>query len=201
MYYYWNIGIVNTNEAAKQEIIDLLSTDCILAFTDCTYSHSQRVAIRDEISTMDNTKILDVFLMRDETIWVIVLEDSASYYKETLFTQYGDMIFVISDESLPSEAVGDALGDSLLATQMPIKQVNWITPAILVLLFGAIAALYFNRARFVPAMQTNNGNVVTGNVHISRKQTIAAIKNSTLTPSDDVFKSIMERVDKQIPKD
>jgi hypothetical protein len=67
------------------------------------------------------------------------------------------------------------------------------------LLCGAIVALYFNRARLIPAMQTNTGSVVTGNVPVNRKQTIAAIKNSALTPPDEVFKSIMERVDKLAP--
>ena len=70
----------------------------------------------------------------------------------------------------------------------------WFFPICLVLLIGTATVIYFNRTRLIPAMQTNNGNVVTGNGPISTKQTIAAIKNSALTPSDDVFKNIVEKV-------
>jgi len=65
-----------------------------------------------------------------------------------------------------------------------------------VLILGIAAILFTNRTRFVPAMQTTNGNVVTGNPPVSRKQTIAAIRNSAITPSDNVYNSIMEKIEK-----
>jgi len=70
----------------------------------------------------------------------------------------------------------------------------WLWTVCGVFLLGTAAILYANRTRLIPAFQTNNGNVVTGNAPASTKQTVAAIKNSALTPSDDVFKSIMEKV-------
>jgi len=79
---------------------------------------------------------------------------------------------------------------------MPLYRNSWILPAMLILLCGIAVTLYFNRARFVPAMQTNTGNVVTGNAPTGRKQTLMAIKNSAMTPSDDVFSSIMDKIDK-----
>ena len=70
----------------------------------------------------------------------------------------------------------------------------WLWSMLAVLLIGMVAIAYFNRARLIPAMQTNNGNVVAGNTPVSRKQTIAAIKCNAVKPSDDVFASIMDRV-------
>ena len=71
----------------------------------------------------------------------------------------------------------------------------WIWVVGGIALLATTAVFFANRTRFMPAMQTANGNVVTANAPVSRKQTIDAIKNSALTPSGDVFKSIMEKVD------
>ena len=184
---YFEIGIVNADEASKQKIIDLLSPNCFITFTDCTWSYNQRQAIRNEILAMNDEKIIDVVLMTNrDGIFVIVLEDSVAHYTETLSAQFGDIISVGGSESTPVVAQ---------VSQMPLYQNNWIFLAILTLLCGIAITLYFNRTRFIPAMQTNSGNIVTGNAPISRKQTIALIKDSALTPSDDVFKSIMEKID------
>ena len=72
----------------------------------------------------------------------------------------------------------------------------WLWTVCGVFLLGTVAILYANRTRLIPAFQTNSGNVVTGNAPVSTKQTITAIKSSALTPSDDVFKNIMEKVNK-----
>jgi len=72
----------------------------------------------------------------------------------------------------------------------------WILTFGGILVLGTAAIIFVNRTRFIPALQTNNGNIITRGALISRKQTIAAIKNSAITPSDDVFKSIMEKVDR-----
>ena len=98
-----------------------------------------------------------------------------------------------------SVALAGSAFNTVFVRQQPLIRNNWIIPAILILLCGVAVALYFNRARLIPAMQTNTGNVVTGRASVSRKQTIAAIKNSALAPSDDAFKSIMEQVDSRKP--
>ena len=208
---YWEIGIVNTDEASKQEILDLLSPNCIVTFRGCAYSHNQGEAARNEILAMNDEKIIDVVLMgNSDGILVIVSEDSVAYYRETLSARFGDIVSVGGDESTPVEAAAsdgngttdtDLVGDGSIPVLHgdPISNGGfnnkWILPVMLILLCGVAAALYFNRARFVPAMQMNSGTVVAGNVPISRKQTIALIKGSAMTPPDDVFMSIMEKID------
>lgn len=71
---------------------------------------------------------------------------------------------------------------------------SWLVLLGMVFLVGAVTIVFFNRARLIPAMQTNGGNVVAGNTPISRKQTLAVIKSSALTPSSDISDSIMESV-------
>jgi len=93
---------------------------------------------------------------------------------------------------------GENVNDILPIDDNKSNQFNmWILTFGGLFIFAIAAILFVNRTRFIPAMQTANGNVVTGNAPISRKQTISAIKNSTVTPSDNVFNSIMERVDNQ----
>jgi hypothetical protein len=74
--------------------------------------------------------------------------------------------------------------------------VNWLLPTLMFVLCGMAAAVFFNRARLVPAFQTNSGNIVTGNAPASRKHTIDAIKSSAITPSDEVIASIMDKIEK-----
>ena len=196
---WWGIGIVNADDSIKQEILNLLSPKCRVTFIDGTYSHSQREAIRNEILSMEDERILDVFLMRDETVWVIVSDDDVAHYTETFSAKFDGIIEVRGYESMPSEAMGGGNGSISIIQVEPISKNgisrNLIFPAILILLCGVAIAFYFTRARLIPAMQTNTGNVITGNTRISRKQTITLIKASALTPSDDVYNSLMERID------
>ena len=195
---YWEIGIVNADESSKREILDMLSPNCRITFNKYTYSHNQSEAVRNEILAMNDEKIIDAIVKKNtDGIFVIVKEDSVDYYREILIARFGDIISIGGDESTPVTA---ALNGNILNADAPLlASHNWIFPAILILLCGIAAMLYITRARFIPAMHTNSGNIVTGNAPIGRKHTVAAIRNSALTPSDDVFKSIMERIDNQKP--
>jgi len=82
---------------------------------------------------------------------------------------------------------------SLPGNNGPASYWPWLVG--LIVLIGAATVVYFNRAHLMPAMQTNTGHIVTGNVPASRKQTIAAVKNSALTPPDSSFNVIMIKVD------
>ena len=197
---YWEIGIVKTNESSKQEILDMLSPNCIITFRGCTYSHNQGEAVRNEILAMNDEKIIDVVLMgNSDGVLVIVQEDSVAYYTGILSAKFGDIVSVGGDESTPVEAAasdGSAANGGMITdvTAPVLVNHNWILPAMLVLLCGVAIALYARRARLIPALQTNTGNVVTGNTPISRKQMIALIKSSAMTPPDDVFRAVMEKI-------
>jgi len=188
---FWIIGIVNADDKSKQEIIDLLSVNSRITFENCTYSYNQREAAYNAILAMKDDKILDVIFLRgSEKIQIIVATDNVVIYSESLSAQFGGMIWV-TDESgvgyndfLPNGTTG--------AGKNSPDFLVWSIGVILIL--GMAAILIANRTRLIPALQTTNWNVVTENAPISTKQTIAAIKNSALTPSDDVFKNIMEKV-------
>ena len=186
---FWEIGIINADEASKQAILDLLAPNNSITFVDCTYSHSQRETAYNAILAMKDGNILDVVFIRNtEKIQVVVSEDSVGKYTETLVAQFGNMIWVTDksgqgyDDLFPNGTAGKKSFDL------------WIWTFGAILLIGTAAILFANRTRLIPAFQTNNGNVVTGSAPASTKQTVAAIKNSALTPSDDVFKNIMEKV-------
>jgi hypothetical protein len=56
--------------------------------------------------------------------------------------------------------------------------------------------MFVRRTRLTRAMQVNNGNTIAENTAapISEKQIVAAIEKSIRTPSDNVYKTLMERV-------
>lgn len=49
IHYFWTIGTVNADEARKQEICALISTEHRVSFEDCEYSHEYRIQVKDEI--------------------------------------------------------------------------------------------------------------------------------------------------------
>lgn len=49
IHYFWTIGTVNADEARKQEICALISSEHRVSFEDCEYSHDYRVQVKDEI--------------------------------------------------------------------------------------------------------------------------------------------------------
>jgi hypothetical protein len=178
--------MINADEAARQEVLGLVSPNCRVTFLDCAYSYNQREAIMNEIYASRDDIILDVRLSRNsESIAVIVAEGHKEEYARKFLDEYGAIVLV-QDET-PSLAMGiDPISKS---------SVNWLLPALVILLCGMATAVFFSRARLVPAFQTNSGNIVTGSAPVSRKRIIDAIKSSAATPSDDVFASIMEKID------
>jgi hypothetical protein len=218
---YWEIGIVNADEENKQEIIDLLSPSCRITFSDCTFSYRQREAAFNEIYASRNDIVCDVqMILNGETILVEIADgyekeyaqkyverygwfvevttndiSAAKYYAQKDVEQYGWFVEGTNDVSATDDAIAGLGMDMGGNKNNPFG--SWVLPVCLILLVGMATAVFFNRNRFVPAMQANNGDVVTENAPVSTKQTVAAIKNSALTPSDDVFKSIMEKVNNE----
>lgn len=215
----WYIGIIDADETSRQEVINLISSKCSVVFIDCTHTHEQRQAAFNAIRDMQDEKIINVtFAINVDKILVIVSDEDVADYEEVLFAQFGDIVIVISamlvttyaaktdvdisDNPIMAVYVSDdgyvafeVEPDTIYNESEGSKQNNWvILPTILLLLCGVTIILYFNRSRLMLAPQTDNGNFIASNTRISRKQTIAAIKDSTLTPSVDVFRTIKEKI-------
>jgi len=189
---YWEIGIVNADEASKNEILDLLSPNCLITFRDCTYSYKQREAAFNEIYTSRDAIVRDVqMLLNSEVVFVEIADGYEKEYARKYVEQYGAFVVVTNDIAAADDAI--AAGGLDNGGNNPFG--FWFFPICLFLLVGMVTVIFFNRNRFIPVMQTNNGNVITGSTPISRKQTVSAIKNSAITPSNDVFNSIVKRVD------
>jgi len=199
---YWEIGIVNADEASKQEIIDLLSPNCRITFRDCKWSYSQRETAFNEIYASRGDIVLNVqMILNSEEVLVEIADGYEKEYARKYIEQYGAFVGVTNDIGAANDArAGLGLekgGDSGLETGNNKNNAfgGWLWPVCVIFLIGVVTALYVNRTRLIPAAQTNNGNIVTGNAPISRKQIIAAVKRSALTPSDDVFRAIKEKID------
>jgi len=70
----------------------------------------------------------------------------------------------------------------------------WLWLVIGIALLGTLL-LVRQRLRQAPAMQTANGGIVTANAALTDKQVVAAVKNSEAAPGDELFKTIMQRID------
>ena len=180
-----------------------------LAFTPCKYSYVELARVQYEIYTLmgDGSKIFGTGIGwhdassdtpgfgesgKEFRVTVSVDESVLSKYHTDFTNMYGDKVFVTAN----GEGVADDAGMNALVFEGGNKNGfnTWIWAVGGIFILGMAVILYANRTRLIPAFQTNNGNVVTGNTPASTKQTVAAIKNSALTPSDDVFKNIMEKV-------
>ena len=194
---YWEIGIVNGSEADKQEILGLISPNCLVTFKDCSFSYNQRLMAYNEISAgLDEIVRQVVMALNSETVVVEIADGYEKDYAQKYIEVYG--AFVTVTNSIPSNANATAIGGSLPQLEGGFGESgfnNWIWLICSVFLVIAFTVLFVNRTRFIPALQTNNGNIITKGAPVSRKQTITAIKNSVISPSDDVFDSLKKRID------
>ena len=203
---WWEIGMVNADEAARREVLALMSPECRVTFWDCTWSYKQREAAFNEIYASRNDIVRDALMaLNSEVVLVEIADGYEKEYARKFIDQYGAFVVVTNDVAAANDAQ-PAKGGSLDTRELgggldmggaasnPLGA--WFWAVCLILVAGAALLVYWNRARLIPALQTANGNVVTGSARISRKQAEAAVKSSVFSPPGDAFKSIMERVDK-----
>ena len=205
----WEIGVVNADDAAKQDILSLMSSDCRVTFRDCAYSYKQREAAFNEITAGRNQIVRNVLMAQNsEVVFVEIAEGYEKEYAKKLGEQYGWFIVVTNDAEAADDAdpVGGITPEIVVGLDGGMPEIGaspgsglgtWFWAVCLLALAGVAMLVYFNRARLVPALQTAHGTVITGGAQVSRKQTEEAVKNSALTPPDGVFNSIMEQVEGQ----
>ena len=193
---YWEIGIINADEASRHEILDLLSPNCRVTFRDCQYSYTRRKAAYNEIYASRDDIVRDVLMVRNsQNVLVEIADGYEKEYAKKYIEQYGAFVVVTNDIGAADNAEA-GMGGLEIGGNTKNGLNLWVWSTVAIFFVGMAAILFANRTRLIPAMQTANGNIVTGNAPVSRKQTIAAIKNSAITPSDNVYNSIMEKIEK-----
>jgi len=192
---WWEIGIVNADENRRQDIIDMISPDCIITFINCKYSYSQRETAYNEILNRKDDNIHGaVMMLNSEVVLVEISDEHMKEYAAEFVKKYGSFVVVTNDINAAQndtimEGGGMDKGDSGSSL--------WVWMILAILLIAAAFFLFFNRTRLIPAMQTTKGTIVTQSAPVSRKQTIKAIKKSAITPSSEVFNSILRQIDKR----
>lgn len=222
---WWVIGIVDTDDTSRQEILDLLSANYYVTFIDCTYSYQQREAVYNEIYTNRDNNVHSVQMSpNSEAILVEVAAGYEEEYTRKYAALYGPLVMVAYASNAsplvpPSIDVDSSMGAASIPEQIITDNTEavmapgfprgtelipggnnsafgyWPWTIALLLLIGAAAVVYFNRTHLIPAQQTSSGHVVTRTTRINRKQTAMAVKNSALTPPDTAFGSIMAKID------
>lgn len=89
---YWEIGLVGADETRRQEILDLVSPDCLVTFQNCLFTHAEKQAAYDKLTELaaDDPNILEVIFIRNgDTVWVSVPEEKAKEYAGYLIRDLG----------------------------------------------------------------------------------------------------------------
>ncbi|MCM1055893.1 MAG: hypothetical protein NC394_10280 [Bacteroides sp.] len=122
VYYLWNIGVVNADEARKREICALISDKYRVMFTDCEYSHKQRAAVAEKIRAIYPLAETELGYGCQD-IWVYLdkySDDEKEKIENDILWEFntagsGDLVYVLSTSmtSEPETAVAiDALPET-----------------------------------------------------------------------------------------
>lgn len=92
MYDYWEIGLVDADEGRRQEILDLVSPNCLVEFQNCLFNHAEKQAAYDKLTELaaGDPNIVDVIFIRNgDTVLVSVPEDMVKDYAQYLIRDLG----------------------------------------------------------------------------------------------------------------
>ena len=92
MYDYWEIGLVDADEARRQEILGLVSPNCLVEFQNCLFTHAEKQAAYDKLTELaaGDPNIVDVIFIRNgDTVLVSVPEDMVKEYAQYLIRDLG----------------------------------------------------------------------------------------------------------------
>ena len=196
---WWEIGVVDTDEAGKQAILDLLSPSCRVTFWDRQVTYREREAAYNEIlaRSKEDANIQGVVMVRNsEGVMVQIAEGVEKEYAGAFVREFGSFVGVTNDlNAVQYTLAGGGLDTGAREAGMGAGGF-WFWPLCLLVALGLATVLFMNRARLVPALQTTNGTVVTRGAPLSAKETVQAVKNSEAIPDDKVFDAIMDRIGK-----
>ena len=93
----WEIGIVNGNETRKAELAELFP-DCILTFTECVVSFSERSEILNTLLSSEEDGIISGMLVQDSEHILLIAENSKAAKLSALYEREYGSIVVVSNE-------------------------------------------------------------------------------------------------------
>ena len=193
--------------SAEELIRSSLIDDTGVSFSKAEVSHSTLMAVYDEICTnhmQSPGKVYSVGIGwttvdgvvtgfgesgRESRVVVSVDESVLKEYTDEFFALYGDLVFV--EAGTPLEFSSKDIG-----RQNMFSKYTWQIIIIISIAVVCLGVLFLNRAHFIPALQSVNGRVAAQSAPFSRAETIAAIKNSAVAPSDGVLDSIIQKIAK-----
>lgn len=89
---WWEIGLVDADEGRRQEILDLVSPNCLVEFQNCLFNHAEKQAAYDKLTELaaDDPNIVDVIFIRNgDTVLVSVPGDMVKDYAQYLIRDLG----------------------------------------------------------------------------------------------------------------
>lgn len=196
------IVFANATQEEKDELLASLIYKNIET-TEGKYSRNRLWEIQDEISSLmesdignfQSSKVDDI----NNCIIVAVKKEGLQKYTEYFESTYGDAVIV-------KEATGIIMLTILDAKDIAgIGAIDGIAPTVkntdiyyylFVVMLTAILLVTVTRLRRMrtAAYSTADGRVVAHSSPISQKEIIRQIENSALTPNDEVFTSIKQKI-------
>lgn len=193
--------LVNDDGTIADQIRDSLVDDSGVSFGKAEFSYNALKEASEDISAN--------YMGSDEKIYSVGVGWTSADGVVTGFGESGKefRVVVTVDESVLTEyedKFHELYGDMVVVEAggpfMPVEDASagnvWLLPLMIFIIMIAGAGILFNRSRLIPAMQTTKGTVVAQSAPVSRKETITAVKNSEIAPSDKVFDSILRKIDK-----
>lgn len=216
IYTYWLVGIVDITEEQEQAILDLAAPTCLVTFENALFNHEEKVRAYDTIAALEDPNITHlVFGKNTDTVWVGVPEEMAKDYAEYLIRDLGlGAVVSVTDENsfayLLTESAVSGQGtlntvttpegnyDTGVQTTGVVpggEQTSFPLPFWPVFLIGlaALAFLLTARTFLLPVPAAGGGTLARHAV--SRKQAEQAVREATAQPRDDLFPSILRKLD------
>lgn len=91
---WWEIGLVDGDEARRQALLDLFSPSCLVTFVDCRYSYAVRTAALAQLEADGYQAVLG---LNTDRIYVSVDEADRDAAQAALTARYGDLVVVSTE--------------------------------------------------------------------------------------------------------
>lgn len=193
---WWDIGVVNAGEKEHKEILDLASPQCRITFVSCAYSYSERKAVMDEITALNDKNIGKVMMIYNTEKVCVVMAGGTSdkmvkRYAEKFAGEYGAIVDVIGAEQCADDAFADGLDKGG-------AEVGYLPAfvAVMLLLTAALTAFFVRRRRPVP-VPTDGIAGNTGVKNLSAKDTEELVQKSMIKPGENVYDALMREIDEK----